>query len=1778
MGAGRRRHELCRQAPLAVATAVVLLAQPAGAAVFGVPTSLNADGTLQVGSVNPPGWFVLTGPAASNGLGDTTHQLRLFIEVEDRGVAGTADETLDVRIFDPGASGARDAGGTTASTTRYRVFSPTGAALVNFTIGNDTTPPTENRLARLSSTGAFTAANGGTPFTGRAAGVYELRVTVESGDETNAFGVEITDGAGYHYNVYTVGGSNAPATSFVAGTVTGATSPYATTIAPMVLFPYVTQGCSISTSNYDLDANVPAGAGATATIQDPAGALTALDASGDQLHIENVVTVEPTTTLNPESTNYGIWTLTSGTGTDDNRAVDWRVANFQGWNTNLLALPRDPAQPVRTYLPNGYSPSSGSANATAPLEPHLATSVAVVSGANPPLAGATTRYLITASVLNPSAAGSLANLTVTVPFMTGDSFVTSSATPACTTEVGGATFRSCTFASLAPGAVASYSITVDDTPGAGFAGLRNLTGAPTTRSARVAANQLTYSGATGLATANTTAAHLLQTGNYVTISGAVQGEYNGLYQVTVVDGNTFTYTPTTAPAASPATGAAILATVPGCPTTADGPVCAAYTPTFSSSAYPRTESLGPLCPLSVFVAPANVNLGVTKAAAPNPVTAGQDLTYVITASNPAGSGTALNVALVDPLPANTTFRSIVAPPGWSCTTPPAGTPGTVSCFLASMAAGSTAVFTVVANVNPTATGTISNSATVSSLGTDTDPTDNTSTAAVTVDAPAGLADLGITKTDGPDPVVAGSDITYTVTIRNNGPASAAAPVLQDATPANTTFRAIALPSGWTCSSLPAVGGTGAITCAAPGPMDAGASVTILLSVRVGLGATGTVTNDATVSSSTTDDLPGNNAATATTAIGPAPAPPTCGPTTSPTIPLGTWADGGTLTGVINTYYPATASVATGATSIALGPATGATTPINSGDLLLVIQMQDAQANWSDTGSYGDGVAGDPGSGFLAVAGTGRYEFVRASNNVALAGGTLNLTTGLVNGYTNANYDPPGGPTSRGQRRFQAVRVPQYTTATLSSSLTAAPWDGRSGGILVLDVANVLELGGATVSVSSKGFRGGGGRGLAGDGGADDDYRSPAGEDNHAPKGEGIAGTPQYLWDETRNVLVDTGVEGYPNGSQARGAPGNAGGGGSDGNPGANDQNTGGGGGGNGGAGGKGGNAWFSQDPYGGWGGATFFNAGHASTSAEIILGGGGGAGTRNNSSGIESSGGSGGGIIFLRAGSIAGTGTLVASGSDGHDAANDGGGGGGAGGTIVVSTMAGGLNGLTAIARGGDGGDSWPDQAPDGNPGERHGPGGGGGGGVVWLSAAGSSVDVSGGTRGITTTANDPYGAVSGNPGLSGTVQASQVPGLDSGAECSADVSVLKTSSPQTPSGSQATYNLLVTNNGFRQATNVVVTDSLPAGTTYVSSTTSQGGPCNYSAPNFTCNLGALDAGASTVVTIVVTSAGGIAPTNTGTVTRDQYDPVAANDSSTVGGLADLAVTLGATPEPVAAGGTLRYRSTVSNDGPNPATNAVFSFPIPPSTSFGSVAAPAGWTCVIPLPGSAGTIRCSRSSDMPVGAPEEFVIDVYVRVGTPPNTVVPATATVSSANDPVPANNSATTGNTVTPSVLLLSRTSVLGVRFDPASGRVAFATGWQHRTRSFDLYATRDPGPPAEGQLPLNEAPVRAPRPRLDDAHPVPRRARPLLRSLPLDRRARGGRASESHGSIRGGGPEAGLRPLAAGAARPGRGREDGDPRRRGPGAPAPDDLGPPDRPGVGGAGPSPRAVAPPA
>lgn len=515
--------------------------------------------------------------------------------------------------------------------------------------------------------------------------------------------------------------------------------------------------------------------------------------------------------------------------------------------------------------------------------------------------------------------------------------------------------------------------------------------------------------------------------------------------------------------------------------------------------------------------------------------------------------------------------------------------------------------------------------------------------------------------------------------------------------------------------------------------------------------------------------------------------------------------GGTLSGAVNRYWPATANASTGATSIALGTSIGAGAGIAIGDLLLVIQMQDAAINSNQSGSYGDGAGGSPGSGSTVLNSGGLYEFVRATSAAATGSGTVTIVGGsgggLLNAYTNANA---GG--AQGQRRFQVVRAPQYTTATLNTGLTAAAWNGSAGGVLVFDVAGQLALGGATVSVDGLGFRGGAARQLAGGSGSSADYRTNATNNNNGSKGEGIAGTPRYVNDA--GVLLNTGVEGYPNGSHARGAPGNAGGGGTDSDPASNDENTGGGGGSNAGSGGKGGNGWdggSSPLTTGGWGG---FDYSASLVPGRLFLGGGGGSGTTNNGTGspgagFASSGAAGGGLVMIRAGSITGIGTISANGSNANNSVtNDGSGGGGAGGSVLVysNAVGGSVGALSVRASGGSGGTNTGGGSP-------HGPGGGGSGGFVVTSGA-ASITVSGGAAGATVGGIN-YGATAGTNGTSATLSSGNVPGVKSGAECA--IGITKSFSPDTTNaGGISTLSVTLTSSNNVVITGIVLSDVFP--------------------------------------------------------------------------------------------------------------------------------------------------------------------------------------------------------------------------------------------------------------------------------------------------------------------------------------------------------------------------------
>ena len=392
--------------------------------------------------------------------------------------------------------------------------------------------------------------------------------------------------------------------------------------------------------------------------------------------------------------------------------------------------------------------------------------------------------------------------------------------------------------------------------------------------------------------------------------------------------------------------------------------------------------------------------------------------------------------------------------------------------------------------------------------------------------------------------------------------------------------------------------------------------------------------------------------------------------------------------VLNEYTDLAADATAGATLLTVSDAVELDSvgfgPLATGDLLLVVQMQGAVIDTSDTATYGT---------VTDLGGAGNYEFVRVAS---VMGNDISLDTTcpLRNNYSSAG-------------NTQVIRVPELTTLTVEAggSLTAPPWDGRVGGVVAVHVQGTATIDGL-VDADAIGFRGG----------AVDNSSSPTANDitlfvssaagDGAEKGESIAG--------------DSAVYDGLGGRYGRGAPANGGGGG-------NGHNAGGGGGANGdnsnawsgqgvmdesilggaawmldpayiangnaatdsSGGGRGGytygssnqdalavppgdNAWGGnrRQEVGGWGGRPLAN----DPATRLFLGGGGGAGDGNNNGG--GAGGIGGGLVLLIADTVTGTGQISANGGAGEQTSaghNDAPGGGGGGGAAMVEAAT--LNG-----------------------------------------------------------------------------------------------------------------------------------------------------------------------------------------------------------------------------------------------------------------------------------------------------------------------------------------------------------------------------------------------------------------------------------------------------------------------------------------------------------------------
>jgi uncharacterized repeat protein (TIGR01451 family) len=324
----------------------------------------------------------------------------------------------------------------------------------------------------------------------------------------------------------------------------------------------------------------------------------------------------------------------------------------------------------------------------------------------------------------------------------------------------------------------------------------------------------------------------------------------------------------------PSSGSGALAT------TVDLPVNATITFTFTVQVSP--SATGTLDNTATITAPAGVtdtnpannsatdtdtltpqgDLAITKTDGVTSVVPGTPNTYTIVVSN-SGPSDVTGASVADPLPAGVTSGSwtATASSGGGAVTGPSSGAGALATTV-DLPVGASVTFTFTVQVDPSATGTLDNTATVTVPAgvTDPNPANNSATDSDTLTP---QADLAITKDDGVLTVAPGGTTTYTIVVSNAGPSTAVDQVVTDSFPSAITAVS------WTAvasagSSVANASGTGNIATTVT--LLPGGSVTFTAVSQISSSATGTLTNTATVAVPPGDTTPADNSASDTDSL------------------------------------------------------------------------------------------------------------------------------------------------------------------------------------------------------------------------------------------------------------------------------------------------------------------------------------------------------------------------------------------------------------------------------------------------------------------------------------------------------------------------------------------------------------------------------------------------------------------------------------------------------------------------------------------------------------------------------------------------------------------------------------------------------------------------------------------------------------------------------------------------------------------------------------------------
>jgi uncharacterized repeat protein (TIGR01451 family) len=244
--------------------------------------------------------------------------------------------------------------------------------------------------------------------------------------------------------------------------------------------------------------------------------------------------------------------------------------------------------------------------------------------------------------------------------------------------------------------------------------------------------------------------------------------------------------------------------------------------------------------------------------------------------------------------------------------------------------------------------------------------------------------------------------------------------------------------------------------------------------------------------------------------------------------------------------------------------------------------------------------------------------------------------------------------------------------------------------------------------------------------------------------------------------------------------------------------------------------------------------------------------------------------------------------------------------------------------------------------------------------------------------------------------------------------------------GTDLTYTVTATNLGAGLAHGVSVTDTVPAGTTFVSA--DAGGTLVGSKVKWTLGDVANGAGATLHMTVHIVASRTAALSATAAVTSTSVDPSPANDTATepTAITQQTDVSIGESPSlsPAVPGSAITYTVTIGNAGPSDATGVRASIVVPAGARVaGTITVSDGGSY-----NAATGVASWPATGLGAGAPS-LVHTVTQTVSGCRSAALSSNAAVSSATaDPNPANNTSATTTPVQPA----------------PGGRLVFARGGQ--------------------------------------------------------------------------------------------------------------------------------------